>query len=146
LKGFYYDLNYATKMKTEPTGHGYKTAAWSNEIVGVAPNPTPMHLTVQAGNVSFDDMLSSIDQGVIVCGALGAHSGNVTNGDFSIGLSPGIYVENGEVKGRIKNAMVAGNIYNIMHDIIAIEDTRHATHHGMFPALLLDNVSVATKN
>lgn len=146
LKNFYYDLNYAAKMKTMPTGHGYKTAAWSSETIALVPSPAPMHPTVRPGNIPFAEMLNIMDKGVIVCGALGAHSGNVTNGDFSIGLAPGIYVENGEIKGRIKNAMVAGNIYDIMRDIRAIEDTLHATHRGMFPTLLLDNVSVATKN
>lgn len=146
LRNFYYDLNYAAKMKTKPTGHGYKTAAWSSETIAIVPNPAPMHPTVQPGTLPFADMVNSMDRGVIVCGALGAHSGNVTNGDFSIGLSPGVYVENGDIKGRIKNAMVAGNIYDIMRDIAGIEDTVHATVRGMFPALLLDNVSVATKN
>lgn len=145
LKNFYYDLNYAAKMKTAPTGHGYKTAAWSSETIASVPYPAPMHPTVRPGNVSFTDMLNMMDKGVIVCGALGAHSGNVTNGDFSIGLSPGIYVEKGEIKGRVKDAMVAGNIYDIMTDVLAIEDMVHATPRGRFPAILLDNVSVATK-
>lgn len=49
-----------------------------------------------------------------MAGALGAHSGNIPNGDFSIGLSPGLYVENGEIVGHVKDSMVAGNIYEVM--------------------------------
>jgi hypothetical protein len=43
---------------------------------------------------------------------MGAHSGNILNGDFSIGLSPGLYVERGEILGQVKNVMVAGNIFD----------------------------------
>jgi PmbA protein len=87
-----------------------------------------------------------MDQGIIVAGALGAHSGNILNGDFSIGLSPGLYVENGEVIGQVKDAMIAGNIYETMQRIIAIENTAHITHAGVFPAILFDDVNVATTN
>ncbi len=145
LQNFYYDLNYAAKMKTQPTGHGFKTAAWSSETVGQRPGPAPLHPTVKCGATSFTEMIAMMDKGIIVCNALGAHSGNIANGDFSIGLSPGIYVEKGEIKGRVKDAMVAGNIYDIMTDVLAIEDTVHITLSGRFPAILLENVSVATK-
>jgi PmbA protein len=133
-------------MKSQPTGHGYKTAAWSSETVGERPGPAPLHPAIKPGATSFAEMLAMMDKGIIVCGALGAHSGNVANGDFSIGLSPGIYVENGEIKGRVKDAMVAGNIYDVMTNVLAIEDMIHATPRGRFPAILLDRVSVATKS
>jgi PmbA protein len=72
-------------------------------------------------------------------------SGNIPNGDFSIGLSPGLYVENGEIVGHVKDAMVAGNIYETLRNFIALEDTQHLGFGGCFPAILVDNVNVATK-
>jgi PmbA protein len=87
-----------------------------------------------------------MDRGIIIAGALGAHSGNIPNGDFSIGLSPGIYVENGTIKGRIKDAMVAGNIYEVMRNVVAIEDSLHTGMAGYYPAVLFDNINVAGRN
>jgi PmbA protein len=87
-----------------------------------------------------------MDRGIIVGGVLGAHSGNIPNGDFSIGLSPGLYVENGVIRGRVNEAMIAGNIYDLLKEIVAIEDTVYPTFSGTYPSILFDNVRVATRN
>lgn len=146
LKNFFYDLYYAKKMNTKSTGHGYKSGMWGGETISIKPVPSLDHLYIKCGDKSFDELVSSIDRGIIVGGALGAHSGNIPNGDFSIGLSPGIYVENGEIIGRVKDAMIAGNIYDTMKNVIDIEDNIHPAFAGMFPAILFDDISVATKS
>jgi PmbA protein len=147
LKSFYYDLHYAKKLKTKPTGHGYKTAMWGGDVISLKPAPTLTHLAIKPGNRSFAELVNSIDKGIIVEGALGAHSGNIPNGDYSIGANPGIYVENGEIVGRVKDVMVAGNIYETLQQVIAIEDTLHYSPlSGWMPAILCDHVSVATKS
>jgi len=144
LKNFYYDLDYASKMKVDPTGHGFKSTRWGGEAISLKPNPTMEHLWIKPGKDTFPHMLERMDRGVIVVYGLGAHSGNIPNGDFSIGLSPGLYVEKGKIKGRIKNAMVAGNVYDIMKNVITIENTVRPAFGGTFPSVLFDNVNVAT--
>jgi PmbA protein len=91
-------------------------------------------------------MIATMEKGVIVAGALGGHSGNILNGDYSIGLAPGLYVEDGRIVGHVKDAMVAGNIFDTLKTVIALEDTGHPGYGGVFPAVLFDNVSVATKH
>ncbi len=139
LKNFYCDLYFAQKLKTVPTGHGFKGSVSSK------PVPSLSHLSISPGNISFPDLLKSIDRGIIIAGALGAHSGNIPNGDFSIGLSPGLYVEKGEIIGHVKDAMAAGNIYDTLKNIVAIEDTLYPGSGGTFPSLLFDNINVTTK-
>ena len=68
------------------------------------------------------ELIGMMQKGVIVGGAMGAHSGNILNGEYSIGLAPGSYVENGVIAGRVKDAMVAGNVYETMQNVVAIED------------------------
>jgi PmbA protein len=143
--GFYYDLDYARKMNMAPTGHGYKGSMWGGETVSFKPSPALTHLHIKPGERKFHELLALMDKGVIVAGAMGAHSGNILNGEFSVGLSPGLYVENGEIRGHVKDAMVAGNIYETMQDVIEVEDTLHPSYGGTFPAILFDNVSIATK-
>ncbi len=146
LVDFYYDLNYAKKLNATPAGHGFKSAMWGGETISSKPSPSLKHLTLQPGGKSFDGLLKSIDKGILVAGVMGAHSGNILNGDFSVGLSPGVYVENGEIVGHVKDAMVAGNIFETLKEVIDIEDTVHHGSGGHFPAVLFDQVSVATKN
>ena len=138
LKSFYYDLYYAQKLGAKSTGHGYK-GGYAGK-----PSPRPAHLTFLPGNVSFAEMIKMIDRGIILEGAMGAHSGNIPNGDYSIGVSPGLYVENGEIIGRVKDAMIAGNSYETMKNVIAVENKPHNIGSRM-PAVLFDNVSFSGK-
>jgi PmbA protein len=139
LKNFYYDLYFALKLKTSPTGHGFKGSISSK------PAPSLTHLCVAPGNKSFSELLQSIDHGIIIAGALGAHSGNIPNGDFSIGVAPALYVEKGAIAGHVKDVMVAGNIYDTLKKVAEIEDTVYPSHGGNFPAILFDNINVTLK-
>jgi PmbA protein len=145
LKNFYYDLNYASKMKTESTGHGYKSAMWGGDTAKLKPAPNLSHLSIKPGSSSLQEMISSIDKGIILNGVMGAHSGNIPNGDYSVGVSPALYVEKGKILGRVKDAMVAGNIYETLKNINSIENKTHNAWGGLFPAILCDEVSVSTK-
>ena len=146
LKNFYYDLHYADKLKASPTGHGFRSAMWGGDAITIKLTPSLGHLFIKPGDKSLLELIGSMDRGIIIAGVLGAHSGNIPNGDFSMGLSPGLYVENGEIVGNVKDAMVAGNIYEVMKNVLAIEDTLYPAMMGTFPAILFDNVSVATKS
>jgi PmbA protein len=147
LKSFFYDLNYASKLNAEPTGHGYRVFQLGGDPITTKPAPAVTHMNIKPGSRSFSQLVKSIDRGLVVEGALGAHSGNIPNGDYSIGVSPGLYVENGEIVGRVKEAMVAGNIYQTLKDVVEVGDTLYPSYGGAWvPAILFDNVSVATKS
>jgi PmbA protein len=139
----FFDLFYAGKMNIPPSGHGYKSAMWGGETVALKPRPALEYLYLKPGEFPFWDLVKSIDRGILVAGVLGAHSGNILNGDFSLGLAPAIFVENGQIIGRVKDAMAAGNIYETLKEVVALEDNSHPTYGGTFPAVLLDQVSVA---
>lgn len=145
VQEFYADLNYAKKLKMPPTGHGYKTAQWGGEAISLKPSPAMAHFRIKPGAASLAEMIKSVDRGIIVEGALGAHSGNIPNGDYSIGVQPGLYVENGEIVGRVKDAMVAGNMYETLQHVLAVENSLHYSFTGWVPAILCDQVSVAIK-
>jgi PmbA protein len=147
LKSFYYDLSYAKKLNAESTGHGYRTTRWGGDSITLRPVPAVTHMSIKPGKKSFSEMVKSIDRGMIIEGALGAHSGNIPHGDYSVGLSPGLYVENGEIVGRVKDAMVAGNVYETLKHIVEVGDTLYPSFAGAWlPAILFDNMSIATKN
>ncbi len=143
FKNVYNNLDYAARLGEEPLGTGFRGGMWGGEKVSLTPSPSLSFATFEAGETPFDDMLKMMDRGVILYGALGAHSGNILNGDLSVGLSPGLYVENGRVVGRVKDGMVAGNVYDMLSRAIAVENASHYTG-SMYenPAILLDDISV----
>ena len=145
LKNFYNDLYFAQKLGTAPTGHGFRSGMLGGEPVATKPVPSLSHLTIEPGAQSFDEMVHSVDRGIIIAEALGGHSGNIPNGDFSIGVSPALYIEKGEIIGHVKDVMVAGNIYSSLNNIVAVENTLHTSPGGTFPSLLLDNVHLTAK-
>ena len=139
LKDFYNDRFYARKTGTEPTGHG-----WRDDITS-RPEPSLAHLTIVPGEHSFEQMLKLMGRGVVGVMALGAHSGNRLNGDYSIGLAPGLWVEDGVIVGQIKDSLVAGNVYEDLKKVIAVEDTAYYVGMDRFPSLLLDDISFTTR-
>lgn len=145
LRQYYFDLNYAEKLGVDPSGHGYRGAPWGGEAIATLPRPALEYLILEPGRRSFEQLLRSLERGVLVAGALGAHSGNIPNGDFSFGLAPGIYVEGGEIMGSLEEAMVAGNIYEVLQNVVDLEDRVHPAPEGYFPALLLDDVQVTIR-
>jgi len=145
LKNFYNDLYFAQKLNTAPSGHGFRSGMWGGEPVAIKPTPSLSHLTIEPGTQSFDEMVHSVDRGIIIAEALGGHSGNIPNGDFSIGVSPALYIENGEIIGHVKDVMATGNIYSTLNTIIAIENRVYPSPGGTFPALLLDTVRLTAK-
>lgn len=140
LRNFYCDRYYAAKTGIPPTGNGYK-AEIATKVV-----PAAEHLVVQPGTHSFDELLKLINRGIIVAGAVGAHSGNILNGDYSIGVVPALWVEDGQIQGRVKDCMTAGNIYQTLQNVIALENQVHPGHLGFFPAILLDDVPVTIRS
>ena len=143
FKGFYNDLNYAAKTGTKPTGNGFRRAMWGGDVVVLRPQPYLAHLYFNKGEKTFYELVKEMGTGIIVFGALGAHSGNIPNGDFSIGLAPGLYVENGRIVGKAKDTMVTGNIYDIMTRAVAVGCESNPVF-GNNPPVLFDGVDVAS--
>jgi PmbA protein len=138
--GFYNDRFYAHKTGTEPTGNGYRGE------VTERPGPSLGHMTILPGDKSLADLLKLMGRGIVVAGVMGAHSGNLMHGDYSIGLAPGLWVENGEVVGVVKDSMVAGNVYEDLKNVIAVGNKSYHAPMGRFPALLLDSVSFSARS
>jgi len=145
LKNFFYDLNYAQKLGVKSTGHGYRSSMWGGDSITIKPSPDLGHPRIEPGEKSFEELVAMMDKGIILDGVMGAHSGNIPNGDYSVGVSPGLYVEKGEIVGRVKDVMVAGNVYDTLKKVIAVENKLHTCWGGKMPAILCDGISVSSK-
>ncbi len=139
LRSYYNDRFYAAKTGTEPTGNGFR------DDITSPPASSLEHMTIPPGDKSLSDLLKLMGRGVVVAGVMGAHSGNLMHGDYSIGLAPGLWVENGAIVGVVKDAMVAGNVYEDLKNMIEVGDAVQHAPMGRFPALLLDNVSFSAR-
>ena len=108
IKSFLYDLDTAGRAGTKTTGHG------------VGCNPT--NIIIAEGDTSFDEMVKNTKEGIIVHDVMGLGQGNPISGEFSVNVQLGYKIENGEIVGRVKDAMLAGNTYDALNNIMAIGD------------------------
>jgi PmbA protein len=138
VSNFLYDLQTAARAKTKSTGNGQRQ--------GGLPSPSPHAFVITPGKVSFEDMVKSIDEGIIVEQLLGAGQGNMLGGDFSGNVLLGYKIEKGEIVGRVKDTMISGNIYQLLKNIAAIgSDTKWVGGFISTPSICCANVSVTSR-
>jgi len=76
---------------------------------------------------------------------IGVGQGNVIGGAFSHPVALAYRVERGEITGRVKDAAVAGNAYELLKRIggFGTDGRWYGARHT--PSLLLEGVSVARR-
>jgi len=73
---------------------------------------------------------------------MGLHTVDPISGDFSLGCS-GYWVEKGEKVHPVKSIAVAGNLFELFRDVIAVgEDLRFLGGVGS-PSLLIKNLEIS---
>ena len=115
LKNYIFDLQTAGIMNTKSTGNG--TRSFSSQ-----PSPGNSNVIVEPGDMKFEDMIKDMKNGILVDQVLGGGQSNVLAGEFSVNIDLGYLVENGEIVGRVKDCMVAGNVFDVFNNIIALGD------------------------
>lgn len=109
LNSFMYNLKTAKKENKTTTG---------NSLGGSSIGPSNMYIV--NGSASYNDLVKSIEKGIIIKSLDGLHAGlNPISGDFSLSSS-GYYVENGNIVHPIEQITVAGNFFEMIKDISEI--------------------------
>lgn len=77
-------------------------------------------IIIQPGEGSIDDIIASVDNGLLVTQMTGLHSGvNAISGDFSVGAQ-GLMIRNGALAEPIREATIASTVQKMLTDIIAV--------------------------
>lgn len=144
LKNFVFDLATGAKKKVKSTGNGFKRGMWGGGI-GTPPGPGVANFTLAPGTMSLKDMIKDMKQGIVVDEVVGFHSGNIIQGEFSMTVGVGYWVEQGVMKARVMDAMVAGNIYDSFNKLNALGKELEITFMGYLPAMYFKEMSIAGK-
>jgi PmbA protein len=139
LSGFIFDLKTAALAGTASTGNGARG-------LFSPPSPSFSNMIVEGGNQSVDEIISRIDEGLLVESPLGLGQGNVISGAFSNNLSLAFKIEGGEIAGRVKDVSVAGNVYEDLREIGALSRESEWVYGGIrLPYILLSELNVVTR-
>src|SRR5438105_4938096 len=145
---FVYDLETAARAKTQSTGNGRRGVfgkphiGYTNVVIrgtnGGTQHAAPLQ-TLGGG------LIGDIDDGLIVDDLIGVGQGNVISGAFSHPVGLAYRVQRGEITGRVKDAAVAGNAYDLLKRIGEFGTDGRWLGARWSPSLLLEGVSVASR-
>ena len=139
LKGFVYDLKTAAQSGVESTGNASRQLFYP-------PEPSFTNFVIQPGQTPLKDILSGIDEGIIVEDLLGIGQGNIISGAFSNPLALAFKVEKGEIVGRVKDLSIAGNIYDLLKNVAAVSKEAQWVYNTFYaPYILIPEMNVAGK-
>ncbi len=136
LLEFYSDRTTAKAMGKTSTGNGFRPS------LGHYPTPGLVNLTLEPGTEDWYNLVQKLDNGMIIDQILGG--GPDISGDFSVNLDLGYRVKNGEIIGRVKDTMVAGNVYTALKQVIALGNDLNTSGFYRTPSVIVDGLSLTT--
>ncbi len=142
INSFYFDLSSASKAMPRhgSTGNGFKGS------LSQPPSPNLTSLVIEGGKIKYNDMINNTKEGILVDQLLGAGQSNTLAGEFNVGIDIGFKIKDGRIQGRVKNCMIAGNIFQVLKNISEISKEQEWIYGSMlFPAFLIENLMVAGK-
>lgn len=138
VTNFLYDLQTAAYANVE-------TTASAERSLGTPPSPGSAMLVVDEGDTPKDEIIKSIDNGLLVHGLLGAGQGNMLGGDFKANILLGYKIEGGKIVGRVKDTMISGNTYTALNNLIDISNKAEWVGGSLLtPFICCGGISVAS--
>lgn len=139
VKQFYWDRRWAARHGVESSGNGFRG--------GISrPSPSLANVCISPGTTTVDDLIAGMEEGIIVDQVLGAGQSNVLAGEFSVNIDLGYKVEQGKIVGRVKDTMVAGNIFEAFSQIIDLSDRPEWVGSSAYvPHILFAQLGVAAR-
>ncbi|MBD0303537.1 MAG: TldD/PmbA family protein, partial [Tolypothrix sp. T3-bin4] len=133
LQNFYSDRTIGHQLGINTTGNGFRPDLSSY------PTPGLFNFLIEPGSGSLQYLIQKLDRGLIVDQILGG--GNGISGDFSINIDLGYRVQNGQVIGRVKDTMVAGNVYTALKQVILLGGDADWNGSCYTPSVIVDGLS-----
>ncbi|RLA19028.1 MAG: metalloprotease PmbA, partial [Gammaproteobacteria bacterium] len=111
----------ARDIVNEGVVRSYLLSSYSARKLGMETtgNAGGVHnLTVEPGEQDLSDLLASMGSGLLVTELMG-QGVNMVTGDYSRGAS-GFWVENGEIQFPVEEITIAGNLSDMLKNIVAV--------------------------
>lgn len=150
VRRFVYDLETAARANARSTGHGRRgifgkpLIRYTNLVIGDRPDAAVGARHVVPPRLG-GGLIADITDGLVVDDLIGVGQGNVVGGGFGHPVGLAYRVERGEITGRVKDAAVAGNVYDLLKQITGFGTDGRWLGSRWSPSLRLDGVSVARR-
>lgn len=120
LKTYFIDTYYGNKMQQQPT------------------ISSPSIITMPLGNKNLEELIRTVDKGILVTGFNGGNS-NSSTGDFSFGVE-GFLIENGVLSQPVSEMNITGNLLTLYNSIIETGNDPRLSSSWRIPSMLFEGV------
>lgn len=138
LKTYLHTLETAKYFNVRPTGT-------SQRSYNTMPSPGFNSFVIKNGEKCLEEIIEDIDYGILVEDVIGGGQSNILRGDYAVNVGLGFLIENGEIKGRVRDTMIAGNFYEDFSRVIEISKESKKFVNMEIPYIAVEGVSVTSK-
>lgn len=139
LKSFMHTLATAAHTGDQPTGNGARS-------VSSTAKPSSHNIVMEAGDTPLAELRKLADGGIWLHSLIGVFTSNFLAGQVSGNVMLGYRMEGGERVGRIKNAALNVNLFDLFNgQIVGISQERKWNGCNYLPWVLVEGVSVVSK-
>ncbi|MBD3367245.1 MAG: hypothetical protein GF405_03585 [Candidatus Eisenbacteria bacterium] len=151
---YFTDRRSAERLEHPATGNGLRVKRLvQTKQLSKSPAPEITNWVIPAGEKPLDELIDGVKDGVMVDSIMGILMSNLMAGDFSGNIALGFRLKNGKLVGRVKDAMIAGNVYRLLKDrVVALSsDVKRVGLLGgigshELPYVVLKDVAISTKS
>jgi PmbA protein len=140
LQTFLTDLATGSRLGTKSTGHARRGAT-------SPPQPGISNVAVDPGERALDEIVADTKRGLLVLNTAGGAMSNLRGGELGATIGYGLKVEDGEIVGRVKDCLFAGNVFDMLGGQLReiSRDRRRAGGHYLVPAIAIADQTVTAK-
>jgi len=139
LLSFMHNRKTAKNAGRESTGNAAKSSYSASLSVG------PHNLYLQPGQTTLSELITETETGIFIVELQGTNAGiNAVSGDFSLSAI-GFLIENGKLGRPINQITLAGNLYEVLHNIEAIANDLRIKGTVSSPSIKIKSLTVSGK-
>lgn len=145
LRRFLYDEATAAEYDGTTTASAVRAGGLDGRSFKAPPIVSARQVRVEAPEASFDDLVGSIDDGVLVHDLMGVHTANTVSGDFGVTASLLFRIEDGAVGDALAPVSISGNLHESLLKGVRLADDVRRVDAGVgfrLPSVLFQGLTV----
>ncbi|MDW5562255.1 MAG: TldD/PmbA family protein [Methanomassiliicoccus sp.] len=138
LKTFLYDSYNSSVAQKPPSGNGMRRGPIDAQFQFLgSPGCRAVNLVLKPGLRSAEEIISSMDEAVVV-EKFAFPTVNPYTGAFALETRLAHVVRNGSIEGQIKHALIVGNIYDGLKNVLEIANDTRTVGDMVVPSVVFE--------
>lgn len=142
LRSYIYDSYNANIAGIKSTGNGFRRGTRSIEGAFALPVTCAYsNMNVKPGNKSREEIISQIDEGILV-ERFASPEVNPITGGFGCEVRNATLIEGGQLTKHVKHALLTGNIYEQLRNVVSIGNDSKIVGDVVLPTIAFSGASL----